>query len=98
MKRKPGDAFHSGLAVIILALGTSRGGAAAGPVDLSGTDYETPKLLTGTIYEKGPEPRQTLFKFRRTATHSNSTVRVLREYYPPEGSLVARERVVYEDH
>ncbi len=59
-------------------------------------DYEEPKLLTGTIYDPGSNPPRVLFKFRRTATRSGPTVRVLREYYDPQGTLAARERVVYE--
>jgi len=60
-------------------------------------NYEEPALLTGSIYQKGPEPRRLLFKFRRSATQVGSTVRVLREYNSPDGSTAARERVVYED-
>ncbi|MBI2928831.1 MAG: hypothetical protein HYY24_24475 [Verrucomicrobia bacterium] len=59
-------------------------------------DYGEPKLLTGTIYEPGSNPPKVLFKFRRTATRSGSTIRVLREYNDPDGTPAARERVVYE--
>src|SRR5439155_1706228 len=37
-----------------------------------------------------------LFTFRRTASASNSSVQVLREYSLPAGKLAATERVVYE--
>jgi hypothetical protein len=60
-------------------------------------DYEQPKLLTGTIYERGPEPRRVLFKFRRTGSRSGSRVAVLREYTHRDRSLAARERVAYEN-
>ena len=59
-------------------------------------DYLEPKLLTGIIYEKAQQPQRVLFTFRRTAIQSNSTVYVMREYRSPEGTLAAREQVVYE--
>jgi len=93
MNGRPRSAFHR-MGIILLGLLIIRSPAATAAV--SETDYENTNLVTGTIYEKRPEPRRVLFKFRRTATRSDSTVRVLREYYPLEGSLAARERVVYE--
>src|SRR5436309_998675 len=62
---------------------------------LRATDYLEPKTLTGSIYADA-ELKQLLFNFRRTATGTGSTVRVLREYTLPNGTLAARERVVYE--
>jgi hypothetical protein len=59
------------------------------------TDYLQPKELTGTIYSDA-SLKQTLFTFRRTATNSGSTVRVLREFNLPNGIIAARERIVYE--
>jgi hypothetical protein len=61
-----------------------------------GIDYLEPPVLTGTIYAKAPDPKEVLFTFRRTATRSGPTVRVLREYTRPNGALAARERLVYE--
>src|SRR5437660_4031070 len=58
-------------------------------------DYLEPKTLTGSIYADA-ELKQLLFNFRRTATSTGSTIRVLREYTLPNGTLAARERVVYE--
>jgi len=58
------------------------------------SDYFEPKLLTGSIYDK-PEG-QLLFTFRRTATQTGDVVRVLREFHNRDGSLAARERVLYE--
>ena len=60
-------------------------------------DYEDPKLVIGTIYEQGSPPARVLFRFRRTATRSGETVRILREYLAADGSLAARERVTYEN-
>jgi hypothetical protein len=57
-------------------------------------DYFEPRLLTGSIYEK--EGGRLLFTFRRTATRAGDTIRVLREFKNPDGSLAAQERVVYE--
>jgi hypothetical protein len=56
--------------------------------------YEEPKYLTGAIYASGS--KQLLFKFKRTATRSGSTLTVLRDFTYPDGRLAARERVVYE--
>src|SRR5438067_1953840 len=89
------DASDMAVGMVLLGLLITTSSATAAAVVQ--TDFENTNGVTGTIYEKGPEPRRLLFKFRRTATRSNSTVRVLREYYPPEGSLAARERVVYDN-
>src|SRR4051794_31245972 len=62
----------------------------------SGNDYFEPAHLTGTIYEIGATPSRILFTFRRTATRSGSTIRVVREYFTPAGSIAAREVAVYE--
>src|SRR5258708_20530371 len=86
--------FHWRAGIILLGFFIVRSPATAAVAE---TENDNARRVTGTIYEKGPEPRRVLFKFRRTATGSNSTVRVLREYYPPDGSLAARERVVYEN-
>lgn len=59
-------------------------------------DYFEPADLTGTVYTKAVEPKEVLFTFRRSATRSGSTVRVLRDYARPDGTVAARERVVYE--
>ena len=37
-----------------------------------------------------------MFTFRRTATKTGDTIRVLREFRNPDGSLAAQERVLYE--
>jgi hypothetical protein len=57
-------------------------------------DYVSPKLLTGSIHDK-PGGR-VLFTFRRTATQTGDVVSALREFYNPDGSLAALERVRYE--
>jgi hypothetical protein len=59
----------------------------------AGADFLNPKNLAGTIYDS--DSKKVLFTFRRTAVESNSTIHVLREYTLPNGSLAARERVVY---
>ncbi len=59
-------------------------------------DYEEPKLLIGTIFEMAPDPKKVLFTSQRTATRSGSTVRVVCGYTYPDGSLAARETMVYE--
>ncbi len=37
-----------------------------------------------------------LFTFKRTATRDGASVRVLREFFNPDGSVAARERVTFE--
>jgi len=58
--------------------------------------YEEPKHLTASIYAKGPEPRKLLFHFKRVATRSGSKLDVVREYSYPDGSIAAKEHVVYQ--
>lgn len=57
--------------------------------------YLEPKALTGTIYADA-NLKQVLFTLRRVATTQGSTIRVVREFNLPNGTLAARERVVYE--
>ena len=59
-------------------------------------DYATPKLLTGTVYALGSDQKKVLFTFQRTATRSNSIVRVERKFIRPDGFVAAVEHVVYE--
>ncbi len=60
-------------------------------------NYLEPKILTGTIYADD-SLKKVLFTFRRTATNSGSTTRVLREFKLPNGTLAAREQVVYQNN
>jgi hypothetical protein len=62
----------------------------------SSVDYEEPKLLTGTIYEMSSGTNKVLFTFKRTAARSNAAVHVVRDFLDPNGSLAAREIVVFE--
>ena len=57
---------------------------------------EEPPLLTGTIYETASGTNKILFTFRRTAVRSNTTVQVVRDFIYPNGSLAARESLVFE--
>ncbi len=56
--------------------------------------YEEPKHLTGAIYSA--DARQLLFRFERTASRTGSTLTVRRDFNYPDGTLAAREQVVYE--
>jgi hypothetical protein len=56
--------------------------------------YEEPSYITGSIYSR--EGKQLLFKFKRIANRSGSTLKVERDFTYPDGRLAARERVVYE--
>jgi hypothetical protein len=68
----------------------------AGPPPRTFTDYEEPKLLVGNIYALGSAPQKLLFKSQRTATRHGTTVNVTCEYTYPDGSLAARDSIVYE--
>ncbi len=56
--------------------------------------YEKPTYLTGVIYES--DTKHLLFKFKRVASRSGSTLSVHRDYTYPDGTPAARERVIYE--
>jgi len=59
-------------------------------------DYEEPKLLIGNIFAPEARPNKLLFKSRRMATRTGTTVKVLCEYTYPDGSLAARDLITYE--
>lgn len=59
-------------------------------------DYAEPRLLVGSIFALGPEPQKLLFKSERRGTRLGSTVQVTCDYTYPDGSLAARDRIVYE--
>jgi hypothetical protein len=59
-------------------------------------DYEKPSLLTGTINETSSGTNKILFTFKRTAVRSNSTVFITRDFMYPNGSIAAREQIVFE--
>ena len=69
---------------------------AALPTSLESYDYAEPKLFTGTLYEIGSDRKKALYTFRRTATHSGSTVHVERDFLDTNGTLAAVEKVVYD--
>ena len=58
--------------------------------------YESPKLLTGTLYAMKSDKKSALYKFKREVTRSGNTIKAVREFTTPEGQLVARETAVYE--
>ena len=57
--------------------------------------YQYPEYLEGGIYAQGAEPRQLLFRFKRVATRSGSTLNVDRDFTYPDGRVAAREHIVY---
>ncbi len=59
-------------------------------------DYAEPALLVGKIFAIGPLPAKCLFKSERRGTRNGDTVRVTCDYTYPDGSLAARDRIVYE--
>ena len=87
-----------GIAAILIVGGASQTTCGGDLTNTSGMTlkYEEPKLLLATVYAKDSDQQQVLFKFKRVATRSGSTLNVLREYTYPDGKPAARERVVYE--
>ena len=71
-------------------------GAAWTTHSLNAAALDEPPLLTGTIYETSSGTNKILFTFRRTAVRSNATVHVVRDFLYPNGSLAARESIVFE--
>jgi len=63
---------------------------------LAGGDYLEPRLLIGSIFSLGPEPRKLLFKSERRASSKDGTVEVTCDYTYPNGSLAARDRIIYK--
>jgi hypothetical protein len=99
MKKNPGY-FWTGW-IITAALWVSlipavRAGDATNTEAPEPFDYAKPALFTGTVYEAGSQRTNVLFTFRRTATRSNDTVRVERQFVRPGGFVAATEDVVYE--
>jgi hypothetical protein len=78
--------FRCGMILAIL-VGAVRSHAAA---------LDEPPLLTGTIYETASGTNKVLFTFRRTAVRSNAAIHVVRDFLYPNGSLAARESIVFE--
>jgi len=85
----------SALLVIVVVFPTS---GAESPAESGGTEleYESPRLLSGAIYDQASSNRTLLFKFQRRAKRSGQKLSVEREYTYPDGRIAATERVVYE--
>jgi hypothetical protein len=92
--------ISSWLAVLIFLCITATAGkcadTATNTASTESFDYAQPALLTGTVYEAGSNRKKILFKFQRSATRSNSTVRVERKFILPDGTTAATENIVYE--
>jgi hypothetical protein len=59
-------------------------------------DYDQPNRFTGTVYEPASGTNKVLFTFVRTATRSNDTIHVVRDFLYPNGSLAARETAIFK--
>lgn len=59
-------------------------------------DYLDPQLLIGNICALGADPTKCLFNSERRAARSDESVRVGCDYTYPDGSLAARDRIVYK--
>lgn len=64
--------------------------------DQSSLPYEEPRSLSGSIYAKGADGEEPLFRFRRHAHRSGDKLVVDREYLYPDGRPAAEEKAVYE--
>jgi hypothetical protein len=99
MKKYPGF-FWTGwiipAALLAAIIPSAYAGDTAGPAASEPFDYAKPALFTGTVYEAGSQEKKVLFTFERTATRSNSTVRVERQFVRPDGLVAATEDIVYE--
>lgn len=93
--RLPGAAF--GLSLI---LGAAWGGPPALGSDTAKPSsaelmYEAPATLAGAVYAKGSGQKTLLFRFKRQASRSGSTLNVSREFTRPDGRPAVRQHVVY---
>jgi hypothetical protein len=59
-------------------------------------DYASPAFVTGTLYEIGSGRKEVLYTFRRTATRSNATVNVTRQFFATNGAIAAEENVIFD--
>ena len=80
------------VAAWMVAAGAQGAEAAAAAKELK---YEEPLLLTASIYSLDGDGRTLLYKFKRTATRSGSTLNVERDYTYLDGKPAAREHMVY---
>jgi len=88
---------HLSLGLILLLLALMLGGGPSGQAAEGGAGGAVmPDSFTGTVYETGSGTNKILYTIKRTATRSNVTVRAAQDYYYPNGSLAAREEMVYE--
>ena len=83
---------------IFAAASISQGilGAEVGGTNAPVLKYEEPTFLAGTIYASGRSRTNVLFKFKREATRTGNTLKVLREFSYPDGKLAVREHVEYQ--
>src|SRR5262245_13437292 len=88
------DVIHKHLGFLISFIAIMLVGSSMRAADAP-IDYLQPQTLTGTIYAD-ESLKQMSFTFRRSATNEGSTIQVLREFNLPNGTVVAREHVVYE--
>ncbi|HTL56548.1 MAG TPA: hypothetical protein VL361_12765 [Candidatus Limnocylindrales bacterium] len=66
-------------------------------VSQTGTvDYTEPRLLIGNIFAIGQAPKKLLFKSERRGTQTNNMVQATCDYTYPNGSLAARDRIIYQ--
>ncbi len=82
--------------LLCLSIPASHAADPVAPATNAPFDYAEPKLLTATLYELGSERKKVLFTFKRTATRSNDTVNVERQFIRPDGSVAALENAVYD--
>jgi len=99
MKKYPGYFWTGWIIMAVLWVSLIPAVRAGDPTNAAASepfDFAAPALFTGTVYEAGSQRTNILFTFQRTATRSNSTVRVERQFVRPDGFVAATEDAVYE--
>jgi hypothetical protein len=87
----------AGLAGVAFGADSAINAGAKNPIfSVANLAYEYPEYLEGSIYAQGAEPKRLLFRFKRVATRSASTLNVDRDFTYPDGRIAAKEHVVYQ--
>jgi hypothetical protein len=72
------------------------GGSPGSDSQIKAIDYAEPRDLVGRIFAQDPGPRKLLFESERKGDRTGATVHITCDYTGTDGSLVARDRILYE--
>jgi hypothetical protein len=92
----PISRMGNGFLICVLSAALLGGGLARSNSQTSSFDYSEPKLLVGSIYPLGNGSGKILFKSIRKGARTGSTALASCDYVYPDGSLAARDQIVYE--